>query len=142
MADKPAWLYRQSSVVPFLQDEEGLKVVLISSNSSGHWIFPKGVIERDMTPGESAANEALEEAGVVGKVSEEMIAEYEYEKWGGVCHVQVFALEISEVLESWMEMNQRERKIAEVAEAKGLVKTALEGVFESFIQWYATHMTD
>lgn len=134
MADKPAWLYKQSSVIPFLQTEEGLKVVLITSNSSGHWIFPKGVIERGMTPAESAAKEALEEAGVAGEVSDEMIAEYEYEKWGGVCHVQVFALEVSEVLETWEEMGHRQRKIVEVAEAMTLLKPALKEILEKFIR--------
>jgi 8-oxo-dGTP pyrophosphatase MutT (NUDIX family) len=140
MAEKPAWLYQQSAVIPFLRVEGVLNVVLITSNSSGHWVFPKGVIERDMTPEESAAKEALEEAGVAGTVSDEMISVYEYEKWGGTCHVQVFPLAISEVLETWDEMNQRQRKIVEASEAIDLVKPALKHILEEFVSRYKNRL--
>ena len=138
MKGKPAWLYRQSAVIPYLEDAGVLKVVLITSNSSGHWIIPKGVIEKDMTPEESAAKEAFEEAGVTGIVSEEMISEYDYEKWGGICHVQVFPFEVLEVLETWEEMNHRNRKIVDASEAVTLVKPILRSVIGEFIQQYRT----
>ena len=140
MAGKPAWLYRQSAVIPFLENDGVMKVVLVTSNSSGHWIIPKGIIEKNMTPGESAAKEAFEEAGVTGKVSEEMISVYNYEKWGGICHVQVFPLEVLEVLETWEEMNCRNRKIVDVLEAVTLVKPILRGVIEEFILKYRPGM--
>ena len=90
MAPTPNWFYRQSAVIPYRVTNNRLEIVLITSSSSKHWIFPKGIIEPDMTPEDSAANEALEEAGVIGKSSSELISEYEYEKWGGFCNVQVF----------------------------------------------------
>ncbi|WP_371514877.1 NUDIX domain-containing protein [Brevundimonas denitrificans] len=34
----------------------------------GRWIFPKGMVEDDMTPARSAAKEAWEEAGVRGDI--------------------------------------------------------------------------
>lgn len=134
---KPDWIYRQSAVVPFLQEAGQLKLFLITSNSAKHWIIPKGIIERDMTPEASAAKEAMEEAGVVGFVSEELIAEYEYRKWGGTCHVKVFPLEVTEVLDSWDEQDHRERKCLTPTEALSAVKQILKPVLEDFLTWHA-----
>jgi phosphohistidine phosphatase len=133
MTNKPAWLFRQSAAIPYLRDGDGLKIVLITSNSSGQWIFPKGVVELGLTPWESAAKEAEEEAGVVGEISDEVISEYEYEKWGGTCHVQVFALKVDEVLTTWDEMHARERTIVDADEALAMVKLALRELIVQFV---------
>ena len=58
-------VYQQSSVVPWLKEDDEVSVVLITSQS-GNWIVPKGLVEPEMTPIESAAKEALEEAGAEG----------------------------------------------------------------------------
>lgn len=133
MSTKPAWLFRQSAAIPFLRDGDVLKIVLITSNSSGNWIFPKGVVEHGLSPQESAAQEALEEAGVLGEISEGMVAEYEYEKWGGACHVQVFALRVAEVLTEWDEMHSRDRTIVAIDEALAIVKPSLKEIVEEFV---------
>ena len=65
MSTKPSWLYQQSAVIPIFDD----KIVLITSRRKKRWIIPKGVIELGLAPEDSAAKEALEEAGVVGSVS-------------------------------------------------------------------------
>ena len=134
---KPDWIYRQSAVVPFLQEAGQLKLVLITSNSAKHWIIPKGIIERGMTPQASAAKEAMEEAGVLGTVSDELISEYEYDKWGGTCHVQVFPLEVTEVLDSWDEQDHRERKCLTPTEALSVAKEIVKPVLEDFLAWHA-----
>jgi 8-oxo-dGTP pyrophosphatase MutT (NUDIX family) len=133
MTDKPAWLFRQSAAIPYLLDDDKLKIVLITSNSSGQWIFPKGVVERDLSPSESAAKEAEEEAGVIGLVSEEVVAEYDYEKWGGTCHVQVFSLLVLKVLAEWDEMHSRDRTIVDFAEALAIVKPSLKHILEQTV---------
>lgn len=115
-----------------------LKVVLITSNSSGKWIIPKGIVERHLSPAESAAKEAFEEAGVIGSVSSELLTEYEYDKWGGTCRVQVFPLEVSEVLETWDEMNSRSRQIVPAVDAATMVKPALREVVEEFLAVYSS----
>src|SRR5688572_24671120 len=108
MANKPDWLFKQSCVVPYIKTGDDLQIVLVASASGSGWVLPKGVIERSMTPEESAAKEAIEEAGVIGIVASDIVAEYEYEKWGGKCHVKVYPLEVTELLESWPEMDNRE----------------------------------
>ena len=122
MDKKPDWLYRQSATVPLWLEDGELKIILVTSIKSGKWIVPKGVIERHLSPQESAANEALEEAGLLGEVEEQAIGYYEYRKWGGVCKVQVFALRVEKVLDEWQEMALRRRAIVPLAQALKLVE--------------------
>ena len=41
---------------------------LLVNTSAGKWTFPKGRIDRDLSGSESAAREALEEAGALGRI--------------------------------------------------------------------------
>lgn len=136
MARKPNWLFKQSAVIPYILDHGVKQVVLITSKSSKKWVIPKGVIERFMSPEESAAKEALEEAGVMGDVSSEIIAEYEYSKWDGICHVKVYPLEVSEILDTWDEMEKRERRLVEASKAIVIVKPELQKVMQIFYEKY------
>ena len=115
-------LFRQSGVIPFRRRANGqLEVLLITSRRSGQWIVPKGLVEPDMTEHDSAAKEAREEAGVVGNVGTRAVGSFEYEKWGGMCHVSVFDLQVESELDAWPEKGQRERRWTAVHEAAGLV---------------------
>src|SRR5262245_18041623 len=122
MANKPDWLFNQSSVVPYIRTDDNFQIVLVTSASGEGWVMPKGVMEHSMTPEESAAKEALEEAGVIGNVASDLVAEYDYDKWGGTCHVKVYLLEVTELLESWPEMGCRERRVVSINEALDIVK--------------------
>jgi 8-oxo-dGTP pyrophosphatase MutT (NUDIX family) len=119
---KPDWLYRQSAAVPFLVENGEVKVVLITSMKSKKWIVPKGVVEPGLSPQDSAANEALEEAGLHGMVDEAPMGCYEYEKWGGTCKVQVFAFRVEKILDEWLEMDSRQREIVPIDQALDRIK--------------------
>ena len=89
-----------------------LEVLLITSLNSKRWILPKGWPEADLTAAESAAREAFEEAGIVGKVSARPIGSYHYlkEKKDGSglpCVVEVFALSVTKQLPEWPEKGAR-----------------------------------
>ena len=85
-------------------------------------MIPKGVKEPDLSLRDSASKEALEEAGVRGRVDDEPIGDYEYEKWGGVCKVAVFPMEVSDsVPEDEWEENHRERRWVDAREARRLI---------------------
>lgn len=127
MPNKPEWLNVQSGVIPIIDHHEGIKVVLVTTKEKTGWIFPKGEIELGMTPQNSAAKEALEEAGVKGDVGHILIDEYTYEKWGGELKVKVFTLSVTTVLDTWDEMTERERKIVGLDEAINLVKSVQKG---------------
>lgn len=112
----------QSGVIPYRWRGGRLQVLLITSRRSGEWVVPKGQLEPDMTPHDSAAKEAVEEAGVVGRVGDASLGAFEYEKWGGLHAVEVFELEVTRELSEWPEKGERSRKWVYAEEAPGLVK--------------------
>ncbi|ARM31123.1 NUDIX hydrolase [Prosthecochloris sp. HL-130-GSB] len=117
MSSKPRWLFRQSGVLPVHEDS----TVLITTRRSGRWIIPKGVVETYMSPEESAAKEAYEEAGLVGRVHDRCIGSFTYRKWGGVCMVDVYPLYVSQLLDEWDEMHVRERRVVSFIQAVEMV---------------------
>jgi 8-oxo-dGTP pyrophosphatase MutT (NUDIX family) len=91
-----------------------LEIMLVTSRGTRRWIIPKGWPKRGMPPYETAAKEAFEEAGVLGKVSKRSIGSYPYDKIlekgrTASCRVQVFALRVTSQHKRWPE--KRERRI-------------------------------
>lgn len=126
---RPEHYYRQSGVVPFRRDGERVEILLITSLRRGRWIIPKGIVEPHLSPEESAAREAEEEAGVRGRVLSPSIGAYEHRKWGGTCRVEVFLLEVRELLEDWPEAGARRRRWVPLEKAGRLVRSeGLRGV--------------
>lgn len=115
MKNKPEYWYKQSAVIPFRSIGEKTEVLIITTTKKKKWIFPKGIIELDMTARESALKESLEEAGVEGILSSKKLGNYSYKKWGGICKVKVYALEVMSIMDVWDE-NFRERKWVEINE--------------------------
>ena len=90
-----------------------LEILLVTSLRSRRWILPKGWPELGLSLAESAAHEALEEAGVVGDVAPEPLGLYHYvkEKKDGVlmpCDVAIFALEVTHRRRTWPEKGVRQ----------------------------------
>ena len=121
MPDTPEWLYNQSAVVPYRLDDGVIEVMLITSRSGKRWVLPKGVIDPGESAPESAAREALEEAGITGAVEITPVGRYTYEKWGGTCSVEVFLMEVHRELDDWDEADIRSRQWYHHAEAASMV---------------------
>lgn len=89
-------------------------MLLVSSRSTGRWVVPKGDVKKGHTPAKSAAEEAMEEAGIGGKVSKKALGNYRYFKAddprGRPHEVEVFAMEVTAVKDRWPEKNQRVRE--------------------------------
>jgi len=126
MANKPDWLNERSAAIPIIKDHNGIKVVLVTTKPKhkGNWIFPKGQIELGMTGHDSAAKEAFEEAGVIGHTSPTLFETYQQNKWGSRMQVRVYTMEVSEILENWDEMRDRDRQILPLDEAINLVQSS------------------
>jgi phosphohistidine phosphatase len=107
---RPAYFYRQCAAIPYRRTDGKLEILLVTSRKARRWILPKGIVEPGLSPRESAAKEALEEAGVDGTIAEHPLGTYRYKKWGAICEVEVFPLEVQCVLpdEDWDE-SDRER---------------------------------
>jgi 8-oxo-dGTP pyrophosphatase MutT (NUDIX family) len=91
------------------------EVLLVTSRETGRWIIPKGWPLKGKSPHKSAAREARDEAGVVGRINRRSIGSFIYQKRlkGGkvvVCEVQVFVLKVKRQEVSWLEKGERKLK--------------------------------
>jgi 8-oxo-dGTP pyrophosphatase MutT (NUDIX family) len=104
---------RQAAAIPVLDG----RVCLVTSSSGRRWVIPKGMIDSGHTAGEAALNEAWEEAGLVGMLSQEPVGSFIYEKYGRPHHVVVFILNVTRAADDWPERDVRNREWVELAEA-------------------------
>jgi 8-oxo-dGTP pyrophosphatase MutT (NUDIX family) len=106
----------QFAALPYrAKSKSELEVMLITSRDTGRWIIPKGWPKSGITPHDAAAEEAFEEAGVAGEISEQPIGSYSYQKVmknGNAtrCSVQVFALRVTRQHKRWPEKHERKIK--------------------------------
>ena len=115
---------RQVGALPYALVDGRLSVLLITSRRSGRWIFPKGAIEPDMSASESAALEALEEAGVVGEIEDTPIGSYRTgsdNDGSALVDVDIYPMLVRDQLDEWKERGQRLRHWAVVSEAQRLL---------------------
>jgi 8-oxo-dGTP pyrophosphatase MutT (NUDIX family) len=102
----------QFGAVPFRRDPDGLRVLLVTSRETRRWILPKGWPIKNLKPHECAEREALEEAGVIGRVGKKPLGEYTYFKQLNahfvLCAVRLYPLEVQRQAETWKEKGQRD----------------------------------
>ena len=108
------------AALPYRIHEGAVEVLLITRRGRPGWIIPKGKVDQELGPGESARREAVEEAGVEGEVSSAAFEEYRH---GGDDEplVHVFLLRVTRELRTWPEANERERQWVGVHGAAGQV---------------------
>ncbi len=103
------------------------EVMLISSRDTGRWVIPKGWPIRGLSPAQTAAREAFEEAGLGGMVSKKPIGAFAYDKKlsdGSVKNtkVEVFSLEQMVQHPDWPEKGQRKLQWFSVPDAAEAVQ--------------------
>lgn len=107
------------------ETEELIEVLMVSSPNRDDFVFPKGGWEDDETVTEAACREALEEAGVKGILREIPLGIWEFRSKSsqdlcsmeGGCRGYMFALEVTEELETWPEQENRARQWLNIKEA-------------------------
>ncbi|ODT79321.1 MAG: hypothetical protein ABS76_20970 [Pelagibacterium sp. SCN 64-44] len=115
---------RQAGALPYALVDGRVAFLLITSRRTGRWIFPKGAIEPDMTPWESAALEALEEAGVSGDIATRPIGTYRGSAGmdeSALVDIDIYPLLVQTQHDEWREMDQRLRHWAVLSEARRLL---------------------
>lgn len=112
---------RQSAALPYTVIDSRVVFLLVTSRRTGRWIFPKGSISSGMTPWDSAAKEALEEAGVTGTVSADVVGTYQNSDKGLLIDIDVYPLKVEAQYDIWDEMEQRLRHWALLAETRRLL---------------------
>jgi 8-oxo-dGTP pyrophosphatase MutT (NUDIX family) len=102
---------RQYAALPW-RVSDGLEILLASSRETRRWVIPKGWPMKGRKSHATAAVEALQEAGLLGKIEKTKLGSYHYQKRlrnGAVllCSVDVFPLRVVRQRKNWPEKNQR-----------------------------------
>lgn len=119
---------QQYAALPWRRLEDGgVEVLLITSRETRRWVIPKGWPIKGLKSPQSAAREALEEAGVEGQPGKSKLGVYHYDKKlrsGRVqkVRVAVYGLEVTRERETWKEKDQRDKLWTSPAEAAELVE--------------------
>jgi 8-oxo-dGTP pyrophosphatase MutT (NUDIX family) len=130
----------QYGALPYREGRSGLEVLLVTSRETRRWIIPKGWPQSGLPPHRAAANEAFEEAGVVGKIGKKTIGSYWYDKTlesGAAvrCKVRVFPLRVTRQLKKWPEKRQRRARWNSPVQASRRVReTYLRQIIRSFVR--------
>ncbi len=115
----------QAGAVPYRLTKDGPLFLMVTSRRTGRWLFPKGGLMRDRTPWDSAAQEALEEAGVEGVVSDQPLGTYTARRIRGqrteTIAVTLYLLQVTRQLDRWDEKAQRQRRWADLETAIALL---------------------
>ncbi|MDH3871999.1 MAG: NUDIX hydrolase [Gammaproteobacteria bacterium] len=103
------------------------EILVIASSKKHHLVVPKGIKDPGLSPRESAAKEALEEAGVEGEVADTALGSYSYEKWGATCTVDVYPMKVTRLVpeDEWEERHRGRRWVSPEKAARKLKQKEL-----------------
>jgi predicted phosphate transport protein (TIGR00153 family) len=133
-------MIRQYGVLAYdIADDGEPRFLLITSRRTKRWIIPRGNPIPGLSPAQSAAQEAYEEAGITGLISPEEIGTYQYTKRRAdrttvIANVHVFPLRSTIQSGRWPERDQRDWKWFTRAEAAAAVEEPeLSALIQSFV---------
>lgn len=118
----------QYAALPFrLSGNDAIEIMLITSRDTRRWVIPKGWPMKGLKPHETAACEAFEEAGLIGRIMKRAIGSFQYQKRlkegrSVICEVEVFPLEVKQQRETWPEQHQRDGRWFSLPDAAALVE--------------------
>lgn len=100
------------------------RVCLITTSSGKRWLVPKGNRQAGCDLRETAAREAWEEAGLIGRVAGEPLGTYQFVKLGCLHEVVVFRMQVRAAKRDWPERNKRRRRWLRPAKASERIEHA------------------
>ena len=129
--------HKQVAALPYRRWRGHIEVLLITSRQTKRWVIPKGWPMDGKADHHAAAQEAYEEAGIEGQISDKSIGAFNYQKRkksGEVvdCVVMVFAMEVYRLLHVWPEKHERRRQWFSAREAiEALTDEGLKAIIEA-----------
>jgi len=114
----------QYGAVPYRIVEDQVVFLMITSRRSANWVFPKGSPIKGLSPVETVAQEAYEEAGIRGDVGPLPIGAYLHpsnKRPEKLERVQLFPLNVTEQLDDWPEQEERFRHWALAPQVRRLM---------------------
>lgn len=134
-----SWIERQAGVLAWLPGTDPVEFAVVTSRRTGRWVFPKGGIDPGMTPQEAAAQEAYEEAGLIGDIYHAPVGSYLIPKirppliWA--VEVELYPMRVTEIMESWLEQEERDRQFLPLDRAREMMaEPEMISVAERFIE--------
>lgn len=117
---------QQVAALPYRQTPSGdMEVLLLTSRQTRRFVLPKGWPMKGRPDCEAAAQEAAEEAGVIGSSHEIPVGSFRYWKrlQGAFVPVtvEVYPLHVERELDTWKERKSRRRAWVKLDEAALLV---------------------
>lgn len=117
----------QYAALPWRIASGRVEVMLVTSRDTRRWVIPKGWPMKGRKPHIVAAIEAVQEAGLLGKMDKMKLGDFGYEKRlksGATvdCRVEVFSLRVQRQRKKWPEKSQRATRWFEYAVAADLVE--------------------
>ena len=116
----------QVAALPIRFAEGELQVLLITSRGTRRWVIPKGWPMKGKKNWAAAAQEAKEEAGLLGKTYKRPVGEFLYFKARAahfdLCRVEVYVLGYEKRLDVYREKGQREARWFTLEEAAQAVE--------------------
>jgi 8-oxo-dGTP pyrophosphatase MutT (NUDIX family) len=120
--------YKQFAALPYRLRDNDLEILLITTRKKRRWSIPKGWSIKHITPQQTAAVEAYEEAGVRGAAARKRIGKFRKrrvrKKQSVICDVEIFPLKVGSLEGRWPEKQERSRIWVAPREAAKLVKKA------------------
>ncbi len=118
------------------QDDEGQKILLITSRETKRWVLPKGWPMPNIEDPQAALQEAWEEAGISeGNLTEDQVGTYEYTKVLGSglplpVIVHIYRVDVTDIVDKFPESHERKRKWVTPEQAADMVnETSLRQFF-------------
>ncbi len=111
---------QQAAAFPIRRTNGKLEVCLIRRKDSGEWGIPKGNIDPGNTPEETALIEAREEAGLRGRLLDQ-IGTFNIRKWGKTLTVVLYVMTVREQDAHWEEAPVRQRRWMSFEDAAALL---------------------
>jgi 8-oxo-dGTP pyrophosphatase MutT (NUDIX family) len=105
----------QFAALCYREEDDKVKVLMVTSRRTGRWIIPKGWPQDGKTPIESALIEAWEEAGVKGRVTGDCLGLFSYQKNiedddDLPCVAMVYPVKVKSLSVHYPEKGQRKRR--------------------------------
>ena len=128
---------QQYGVVPYFKDGNKTRIVMVTSRTHRQWIFPKGGKISDLSKRKSAMQEALEEAGLKGKIDKKVQFTTTIIRNGEKIDLTLYPMQVEKMKKKWDEMHQRRRIIISPRKARKLVTCqGMSKGIKKWLKWY------
>lgn len=119
--------YLQIGALPLRKSAVGAwEILLVTTRSTKRWTIPKGWPIRKLKAHGTAAREAQEEGGVIGRVKKRPVGRYLYwkrmEADFRLCKVRLYPMHVTDQLAHWPEEDERRRHWFSLENASDLVE--------------------